>query len=225
MAHTDISPLPRRGFLARISTAGAGIAAALASRPALAALPTSSPVLVPESDPDAWIGRLTGKDRLILHAHQQLMPAVYGARNILANAREAWGLAERENSVAIGAHGPAIAGLFGDATWQRFRFGERYKITDPKTGGPAATNPFLAPQDGSPPDAVVPELMNRGVMFVVCNVAVRNLSRRIESDAQAADALHKELLAGLLPGIVVVPDLFVAMSHAQRRGVSYIFTG
>ena len=83
-------------------------------------------------------------------------------------------------------------------------------------------HPFLEPQDGAPADATVQALMDRGVLFVVCNVAVRNLSRRIAKGTDP-DAIHHELLSGLVRGAIVVPDLYIAMSRAQKKGVSYIF--
>ena len=38
------------------------------------------------------------------------------------------------------------------------------------------------------------------------------------------DALHDELAAGLVPGVFLVPDVFVSMQRAQKRGVAYVFT-
>ena len=72
------------------------------------------------ADPDAWIDRMRGTDRLVFHAHQHLLPAIVGARNVLANAREAWAVPEADNSIAIATHGPAISGLFGDDVWERY---------------------------------------------------------------------------------------------------------
>ena len=216
--------LPRRGFLGRLSAAAAGFASLLATPATLRASSVESlggPI--DAADPDGWISRLNGRDRVLLHAHQQLGPALYGAWNILNNARQAYGVPEQENRVAIASHGPAIGGMFTDEIWQKFTLGERYKINDPATGAPYTRNPYLGAQQGMPPDANVPDLMKRNVTFIVCNVAVRNLSRRILGKSEGSEALHQELVAGLLPGIVVVPDLFVAMSHAQKKGVGYIF--
>jgi len=221
MSSIETARVPRRGFLARLSAAAASLTAMTAAPSTLRA--AASGASAAPGDPDAWIDRLKGKDRLVFHAHQQLLPAVVGARNLLANARDAYGVSEAENSIAVATHGPAISGLFRDEIWERYTFGERYKFTDPKTNAPATKNPFLAPQEGWPTDATVPALLERGVVFLVCNVAVRNLSRRIAKEGEGAEALHKELAAGVLPGAIVVPDLFVAMSHAQKRGVSYIF--
>jgi intracellular sulfur oxidation DsrE/DsrF family protein len=223
MPYTDSSRVARRGFLARLSAAAAGLTALSATGSPLHA--KSLELSRNPADPDAWIDRLTGKDRLLFHAHKEFGPALGAARNVLVNGREAYGISEATNSVAVATHGPAIGGLLGDEVWQQFKLGELYKINDGKTGAPATRNVFLTPQDGSPPDAVVPELMKRGVVFVVCNVAIRNLAKRIAREGEEPAVLHSGLLAGIVPGAVVVPDLFVAMSHAQKRGVSYIFAG
>ena len=95
---------------------------------------------------------------------------------------------------------------------------------DPKTSAPATRNIYLTPQDGEPPDAAVADLMKRGVTFVVCNVALLNLSKRLARAGTTPEALHDELAAGLVEGAVLVPDVFVAMQRAQKRGVAYIFT-
>ena len=68
------------------------------------------------------------------------------------------------------------------------------------------------------------KLQERGVTFVVCNVAVRNLAKRlVKEDAAALDARHRELIAGLVPGVVVVPNVLVSISRAQKKGVGYLF--
>jgi intracellular sulfur oxidation DsrE/DsrF family protein len=219
MSYIDSSRIARRGFIARLSGVALGFTTLAGSRLSAESLtgPKSS------TSPDAWIDRLTGIDRVVFHAHQQLMPALVGARNVLSNGRAAYGVPEIANSVAVAAHGPAIGGLFRDEIWQRYALGARYKINDTGTGSPATKNPFLSPQDGAPSDAVVPDLLNRGVVFVVCNVAMRNLARKVVQVGGDEDTVHQELVAGLVPGVSVVPDLFVAISHAQKKGVSYIF--
>lgn len=222
MPPTEASPLARRGFLARLSTAAAGAAAFFATP----ALVHAAPRVAPTSglaDPDGWIDGLRGTDRVLLHAHQRLGQALYAAWNILTNGAQAYAVPERDSNVVLASHGPAIGGMFTDAIWNEFTLGERYGLKDPATGAPVRHNPFLRPQEGMPPDATVTDLMRRGVTFIVCNVAVRNLSRRISGRTEGNEALHKELVAGLLPGMVVVPDLFVSISHAQKKGLSYIF--
>ena len=220
MSSNDSPRVARRGFLSRLSASAAGLTvyAGTSSRVRSA----FSPLALGEADPDSWIDRLRGTDRTLLHAHQRLLPALSGARNVLVNGRNAYGVAERDTAVAVATHGAAIGGLLRNEMWEKYALGEIYKVADPKTGGPSYRNPYLEPQDGAPSDATVPALMERGVLFVVCNVAVGNLSKRVAQGLEA-DAIHHELLSGLVPGTIVVPDLFVAMSRAQKKGVSYIF--
>ena len=219
MSHNDSPRVARRGFLARLSASAAGLTV-FSGTPRLRS--ELSALTLGASDPDAWIGRLRGTDRLVLHAHEHLMPAMVGARNVLENGRVAYGVAEGDSAVAVATHGPAIGGLLRDDVWKKFALGELYGVVDPKTGAPVARNPFLEPQDGAPADVTVQALMDRGVLFLVCNVAVRNLSKRVARGADP-DAIHHELLSGMVGGAIVVPDLYVAMSRAQRKGVSYIF--
>ena len=210
----------RRGFLRRLSASAAGVAAVATVPPRLRSATLSTSLYW--TDPDAWIDRMRGTDRLVFHVHQDLVPAIVGANNILVNARDSYAVPETDNAIAIATHGPAIVGLFRDEVWEQFSLGELYGITDGATGRPATANPFLRSQPGKPVDATVPALMEKGVQFLVCNVAMRNLSRRLAGSGDA-DAFHEKFLGGVVPGTVVVPDLYVAMSHAQQRGVSYIY--
>jgi len=216
------SRLARRGFLARLSAAAGAAALLTTPAPLRAAIAPAARAGNP-GDPDAWIDRVRGRDRLLVHAHQHLLPALTAAHGVLADARDGYGVPERENGVALGTHGPAIAGMFTDDTWRRHALGERYGFAGRDGGPPVVENPFLRPQEGAPPEATVHALMERGVVFLVCNVAVRNLSRRLVREGEPAEPVHAALLAGLLPGVVVVPNVFVAISHGQKRGLGYLF--
>jgi len=222
MSHSYSPPVARRGFLARLSQATAALSALLVDPARLEAASAFAGPSNP-ADPDAWIARLKGQQKVIIHVHQYFMTALVDARNMLANARDSYGVPEGQLSIAVVTHGQAIQGLFRDALWDKMALGAFYKVNDPKTGAPATRNIYLTPQDGEPPDAAVSDLMKRGVTFVVCNVALRNLSKKL-SPAGSPDALHDELAAGLVDGAFLVPDVFVSMQRAQKRGVAYIFT-
>jgi intracellular sulfur oxidation DsrE/DsrF family protein len=177
------------------------------------------------NDADAWMDRLKGQHRVMLHVHQHFISALLDARNMLNNARDLYGVPESQYNVAVLTHGPAIQGLLGDDLWQKLALGEYYKASDKATGAPAVRNVFLTPIEGEPADATVPALMKRGVTFVVCNVAVRTTAKRMAAkNGGDPDAIYTQLAAGLVPGTFLVPDLFVSMQRAQKRGVGYLFT-
>lgn len=217
------SHVPRRGFLFRLSQAAAGLTALVAGT-ARAEDTAASAALVAADDPDAWMNRLTGQNKVMIHLHQYFMTGLVDARTMLANARDLYGVPEDQYSIAVITHGPAIQGLFRDEVWQRLSLGAFYKVNDPRTGAPATRNIYLTAQDGEPADAVVSDLMKRNVTFVVCNVALRSLSKKLAREGTTPDAVYAELLAGLVPGAYLVPDVFVSMQRAQKRGVSYVFT-
>jgi intracellular sulfur oxidation DsrE/DsrF family protein len=219
MSHPTSPPVARRGFLFRLSQATAALTA-LVANPARLAGATEPAELSGSADHDAWIARLKGDHKVVIHVHQHFMTALVDARTMLANARESYSVPESQFSLAVATHGPAIQGLFRDDLWEKRALGAYYKVNDPKTAAAATRNIYLTPQDGEPPDAAVSELMKRGVTFVVCNVALKNLAKRLS----ASDAIYEELAAGLVPGAFLVPDVFVSMQRAQKRGVAYIFT-
>jgi intracellular sulfur oxidation DsrE/DsrF family protein len=175
-------------------------------------------------DPDAWLDHLTGQHKVMIHAHEHFLTALVDARHMLADARDRYGVPEAQHSIAVVTHGRAIQGLFRDEVWRELKLGELYQVSDPKTGAPAQRNIYLEPQEGWPTDACVPDLMRRGVTFVVCDVAVQNLSKRLAREGTSVDAVHDQLAAGLVPGAFLVPDVFVSMQRAQKRGVAYLFT-
>ena len=223
MLHTDSPLVARRGFLARLSQATAAFTALLID-PARLEAASASAGLTSSADPDAWIARLKGQHKVMIHIHQHFMTGLVDARTMLANARDSYGVPEAQFSLAVITHGPAIQGLLRDELWQRRALGAYYKVNDPKTGAPATRNIYLTPQDGEPADAAVSDLMKRGVTFVVCNVALKNLAKRLAPADSTADAVYPELAAGLVDGAVLVPDVFVSMQRAQKRGVAYVFT-
>ena len=215
-------PVARRGFLVRLSQAAAGMTALL-SRPVAPASASAMPHAA-APDPDGWIDRLTGAQKVMIHAHQHFMTALVDARTMLENARESYGIPEAQYSIAVIVHGRAVQGLFRNEIWQRFALGDFYKVNDPRTGTPATRNIYLTPQDGELAEAVVPDLMRRNVTFVVCNVALKNLAKKLTPAGSSPEPIRDELAAGLVSGTVLVPDVFVSMQRAQKRGIAYVFT-
>ena len=215
--------LPRRGFLARL---GLGILGTLTA--GRAAAPASLGAQVAPAH-DAWLDGLTGKHRQIFDASALSggRPLVQ-ARNFMNAYREAYGLEDSDVNAVIGVHGETVPLVFQDRVWERFALGERYRMQDARTKAPARRNVYFpaAPGSAVDADASVEALQARGVVFLLCNNSLKRFTGQLSTAGFGTpEAVREELIAGLLPGVVVVPAMVVAMNLAQERGVTYVHTG
>lgn len=215
--------LPRRGFLTRL---GLGVLGALTAGRAAAPGPLGAQAAPAQ---DAWLEGLTGKHRQIFDASALSggRPLVQ-ARNFMNAYGEAYGLEDADVNAVIAVHGETVPLVFRDAVWERFSLGERYRMQDPRTKAPARRNVYFPAVPGSAvdADASVEALQARGVVFLLCNNSLKRFTGQLsQAGFGTPEAVREELLAGLLPGVVVVPAAVVAMNLAQERGVTYVHTG
>jgi hypothetical protein len=140
------------------------------------------------------------------------------ARNFLDTFRDVYHLETPNINTAVGISGPAFPMNASDRLWQKYRLGERSKIMDPSTKQPAVRNIFL---DGD--DVSVKALQARGAVFWQCNVALGGVAQ------QLADTMHMpvaevraDLIAGLNPGVRLVPSHVMALALVQERGFTYM---
>lgn len=222
--HTVSPQLPRRSFLGWVLATGGALGVPLGS---LAASPPRG--WVSAAPGEQWLLRLTGKHRQVFDVpNVQGGKALMQARNFLDAYRNAYGLTDRELSVAIVVHGTALPLVFDDATWARFGFGERLGIRDAQIRAPARRNMFAHGRAGDPvpAEASVEVLQRRGVVFVLCNNTLKRVTADLAaSRSRPAHAVREELLGGLLPGITIVPAAAVALNRAQEHGLSYVYSG
>jgi intracellular sulfur oxidation DsrE/DsrF family protein len=217
----------RRGFVSRLITGAAGIVAAGGGAMRAAAQATRPQDV--ETTDDRWINSLKGKHRQIID-----MPAfnnghaLRNARAYLNAYRDSYGLTDADVSLVIGVNAGAVALLFRDEVWERYRLGEKTNVTDARTKLPSLRNPYLNPRDGDPvpADASVTSLQKRGVLFLLCNNSfVRVIGELAAPSKRELSEMRAELLAGLVPGVVIVPAMVVSVDRAQERGISYKFSG
>jgi hypothetical protein len=140
-------------------------------------------------------------------------------KNYLDTYRDVFGLQSPDVNTAVGVS-RAIAINLSDAMWQKYKIGERYKIVDPATKQPSVRNIFLS--DG---DTSVKAMQARGTVFWQCNVALGLVSQQLAQAAgtPAAD-VRADLLAGLNPGVQLVPSHVMAIGIAQEHGFTYMKT-
>jgi intracellular sulfur oxidation DsrE/DsrF family protein len=206
---------PRRHFLGR---AAAALAALTTGIPAIAGAEPRLPLELEDAKDDAWMKALKGKHRQVFHATAANEMAMLMASNFLDAYKEAFGAKDGEANAVVGIHGPALAIGFNDAAWAKYSMGKAASINDPTTKEPSLRNIFAT---GTP--LGVATLQQRGVVFIMCNTALRIRSRAIAAErGETFEAVYADLSASRLPGVILVPALVVALNRAQEAGFTYV---
>jgi intracellular sulfur oxidation DsrE/DsrF family protein len=203
---------PRRHFLGRAAAA-------------LAALATGIPEIADaapgrdENDHDAWIKAMRGKHRQFFHAMTAEETPMRMASNFLDAYRDAFKAKDGEVNAVVGIHGAALAIGFNDAAWAKYSMGKGASVIDPTTKEPAVRNVFATGTLG------VETLQKRGIVFLMCNTALRARSRQVAAErGETYEAVYADLSASRLPGVILVPAMVVAVNRAQEAGFTYVRT-
>ena len=218
----------RRGFLGRVgAVVGLGLMARLPAELSAEAVQGPDPV----DKADKWLDTLKGKHRMLFDS-----PAPSGGlpllhiRNWLNTWRDGYGMKDGELSAVGTLYGKTVPLGFSDDMWVKYKFGAALEITDAATKAPLARNMFAHPKPGDPLafgmlDSAIEPLQARGVLFILCNNALNFWVARLSSAPGAAkpEVIRADLLAHLLPKVVVVPGMVVAINKAQERGVAYMY--
>jgi hypothetical protein len=97
-----------------------------------------------------------------------------------------------------------------------------WSVRDPETGKPAVRNPYLGAA-GGPAAPMVRSLMARGVVFWQCNIALGGVSSQLAAKTgMPVEKVRAELIAGLNPGVQLVPAHSMATGLVQERGFTYM---
>ena len=215
------SKTARRGFLGRIAAAAAAVGLSGGVPSALSA-ETSGNDVSADAALDAWFGKIRGKHRVVFDAPQPnsgfagIWPRVY----LLTMGATYPGAA---TAVVILRH-EALPLAMGDALWAKYSLGEMFKIND--GSAPATRNPYATITGLPLPNLGIAELIKTGVLVGACDVAISVYSSgAAKKMGLAPEAVKKEWIAGLLPGVQVVPSGVLGVAHAQELGCNYIFAG
>ncbi len=217
-----MNPAPatdRRSFLTAVAALGAGAALG----PDVAVQPLGA-----DSASDAWLDQLKGKHRQLFDAPDPDGGTVLRhVRNYLDTWQEAYGVGERDISVIVTLYARTTPLGLQDAMWGKYRLGAALSLTDSTTSAPLVRNWFAHPQLGDPvadgtAESSIESLQRRGVVFALCNNALKRWSGRLEKQGMGTAAdVHADLTAHALPGVIIVPDVLIAMTKAHERGFSY----
>ena len=218
-------PVARRSFLFRLSTA----AAALGIGRPVAGAQTQTPAQAPQDrrfEParhaqDDWLDQLPGKHRLFFDSTtpKGAEEAMTFAGNYFTGNKTGYGLDHGDLAVIIGLRHRSTPFAFTDAMWAKYTAGiaERIKFNDPKTDKPPAVNLYARG---------VESLLDRGVHFLVCDMATHALAGVIgKTIGGRADDVYKDLQANTIGNCHFVSAGIVGVNRAQERGYSIAHTG
>lgn len=221
MPDGNTSFTPRRGFLGRMAGAAIGVAVGGALPSGLAAESMSSTARDPKLE--KWFAKLDGKHRIVFDgsAPNGGMGAVWP--RIYLNTMMATYPGETATAMVIFRH-EGIPLVFQDHIWEKYHLGEMFnvKVND----APATKNPYATITGLPIPGLGVAELLKSGVLIGACDMAMTVYSAGAAAKMKLDPAtVKKEWIAGLIPGIQVVPSGVMAVGRAQEVGGQYCFAG
>ena len=177
---------------------------------------------------DAWFNSIKGKHRMVFDA----VTANDGFSIIWSytfmNSHNKTGTSDNDLTAMVVLRSKAIPLALEDKVWSKYKLGKMFKLIDYSTNATAERNIYWNPNAGTMPEdgMAIKALMERGVMFCVCETALRMTTRMYaKGKGQDPDATMNEWIAGILPGIQIVPSGVWAINRAQENGCSYCSAG
>ncbi len=214
----------RRGFLAATGAATLGLATSL---------PVDAGAKVDQnyqhgSDLETWFDKVQGKHKIVFDAvsENEGHSIVWAYTFMTTNNKT--GTPDQELSALVVLRNKAIALALDDAAWKKYKLGKMFKIIDMAYNATAERNLYWDPKEGEMPEPgmSIKALLARGVLFCVCETAL-TLNSRMYARSKSLDPaeVKKEWIAGLIPGIQLVPSGVWAIDRAQEHGCSYCSAG
>jgi hypothetical protein len=211
---------PRRTFLARLAAAAS--ATVLGSLIPDARLEAAT---APRPPWDlSWLDEFRGKHRQVFEVGK--LEDVPGPLHVVANYLDAWRdvyqLEYPDVNTVVSIAGSGFPINAGDAIWAKYKLAERWRLTDGAGKEGATHNVFLSAPASDAKRASVKALQARGTTFCQCNNALTALAREFAlASHEPADKVYKELVAGLNPGVRLVPANTMLVGLAQEHGCAY----
>ena len=221
----------RRGFLTKVAAGSAAIAASGVAlnmmAPASAYAESATTFKSPPGE--EWLDKITGKHRQFFDGVTVNDGFAFGyALNYLNANNSAYQLPDSSLTAVVGLRHFASTLAFTDAIWSKYKLGEFLKLTDPGTKQPLTRNMYYRPHDGELmlPEMSIDNLMKRGAIVTVCNVALSLFATMTSKGAGVTPEVAKqEWTAGVIPGVHIVPAGVLAVNRAQEKGCTYCSAG
>lgn len=218
----------RRGFLGTLLSGAATFGITSVISPLKSQADTLSSLTTVVNPAEAKFKNLKGKHKLVYDTIAYRSGSALSWCSAFLNTNNETGTPDKDLNAVIVLRSAAIGMAMPDSIWEKYKLGEIYKLDDPATKVPAIKNLFynVMKEDLIEPAMSLEILQKRGVLFCVCNLAIKGNSEHIaEKLGLKAENIQKDLLANILPEIQLVPSGMWALSRAQENGCGYIFVG
>lgn len=176
----------------------------------------------------SWLDRLAkAQYRVVFNGSEVADGAALDfAASFLDDYHEVHGTTDNQTRPVIVFRRLGTPVALNDHLWQRYAIGEDIKIKDPETHAPALRNVYWRPRSGATgweAKVALEPLQRRGLIVLVCNVALGNWARGwAEKYHRDPEAVKAEARANLVPGAILVPSGIYALIRAQNAGCAYM---
>jgi intracellular sulfur oxidation DsrE/DsrF family protein len=187
---------------------------------------TATPNAPSDASFDAWLKKIKGKHRQVFDAPEvhEGFPLAWPRVFLMTNKQV--GVADNDMTAVVVLRHSAIPIAMNDGLWAKYKFGEVFKVEDPKTKASSTRNFYRLWEDFMLPECGVVALQKSGVLLGVCDMALTVYSSNVAKEMNIDPTeCKKEWVAGLLPGIQIVPSGVLAVNRAQEHGCTYCFAG
>lgn len=219
----------RRDFLGMIATGAAAAGIGTIAGSALSRA-NASPLFQTKDVAgfEAWLGKIKGTHKQVYDATRvnHAMPLAWSRVFLMTNASSGVPAGEAQ-AVVILRHDAIPMGM-ETALWEKYKFGEMFEVEDEQSKKPMTKNIYYSSPPGTfpLPGMSIEDLLKDGVLFGLCDMALTfysmQLAKKLNVDAAV---LKKEWVAGVMPGIQIVPSGVLAVNRAQEHGCTYCFAG
>ncbi|MEW6511097.1 MAG: hypothetical protein AB1428_09090 [Bacteroidota bacterium] len=180
------------------------------------------------SDFETWLGKIKGKHRQVFDSPDPHggLPLAWARVFLMTNKMV--GVPDDDVSAVIVLRHDSIPLAMEDKLWKKYNFGKMFGAKDMMTNAILKRNVFWKPKEGSlpVPGMGVDELLNSGVLIGACDMALTVYSKMTAEKMKLnPDEVKKEWVAGVFPGIQLVPSGVLAINRAQEHGCTYCYAG
>ena len=186
-----------------------------------------SDATAPGDEPEPWLVALTGKHRMLFHSHENLGNGIFYATRYKTDYPKDYGVTPADVNSVLAAHGKTGVVTYNDAAWEKYELGKMFDVKESPKSDKTATHNILLKGDADDPG--VQDAMDAGVVVLTCHNALRGMARGLAKDKDkkfgSADEIERDLIASIVPGVILVPAMVIAIERAQKQGCAYQFTG